>query len=160
MPRYQMRQQLFRLGDDYLIRDAAGRDCFFVDGRALSIGSKLSFQDMNRQELAWIEQKIFRWGKTFEIKRAGQLIGLLRKKPFTFLHARFTLDVAGPDDLEAVGSFLDREYVFTRAGKKVAEVSKRWFDVGDTYGIDIAEGEDDVLLLAATVVVDQCCHEK
>lgn len=160
MPRYQMRQQLFRLGDDYLIKDAAGHDRYFVDGKAFTLGSKLSFQDLNGHELAWIEQKLFRWGKTFEIRRAGQVIGLLRKKPFTFLHARFTLDVAGPDDLEAVGSFLDREYVFTRSGAKVAEVSKRWFDLGDTYGVDIADGEDDVLLLAAAVIVDQCCHEK
>ena len=50
--------------------------------------------------------------------------------------------------------------VFTRHGTRVAEVSKRWFDLGDTYGIDVAEGEDDVLILAAAVVVDQCCHEK
>jgi uncharacterized protein YxjI len=155
-----MRQQLFRLGDDYLIRDSAGRETFYVDGKALSFGSKLSFQDMNGRELAWVEQKLFRWGRTFEIQRDGETIGVLRKQPFTFLHARFTLDVAGPNDLEAVGSLLDREYVFTRSGRRVAEVSKRWFDLGDTYGIDIEDGEDDVMLLAAAVVVDQCCHEK
>ena len=37
-------------------------------------------------------------------------------------------------------------------------VSKRFFSLSDTYGIDIAEGEDDVTLLAATVVIDLCCH--
>lgn len=160
MPVYQMRQDLFRVGDDYTIRDASGRERYYVDGKALTVGAKLSFQDMNGHELLWIEQKLFRWGKTFEIQRGGKVIALVHKKPFTFLKARFTVDVPGPDDLEAEGNLTNHEYVFTRHGKRVAEVSKRWFDLGDLYGIDIAEGEDDVLLLAAAVVVDQCCHEK
>lgn len=160
MPRYQMREHLFRLGDDYTIRDASGRDRYFVDGKAFTLGAKLSFQDMNGHELLWIEQKLLHWGPTFEIQRAGRVVARVRKKPFTFLRARFTVDVPGPDDLEAEGNLLDHEYLFTRHGAPVAEVSKRWFDLGDTYGIDIAEGEDDVLILAAAVIVDQCCHEK
>ena len=68
------------------------------------------------------------------------------------------MDVPGPDDIEAQGSFLDMEYTFTRGTETVAEVSKRWFAFSDTYGVDIADGEDDVLLLASTVVIDMVCH--
>ena len=35
-----------------------------------------------------------------------------------------------------------------------AEVSKKWFRVADTYGVDIAPGADDILILACTVVID------
>jgi uncharacterized protein YxjI len=66
--------------------------------------------------------------------------------------------VPGPDDLEAQGSFIDYDYKFTRGNKTAAEVSKRWFSLRDTYGVDIADGEDDVLLLASTVVIDMVCH--
>jgi uncharacterized protein YxjI len=68
------------------------------------------------------------------------------------------VDVPGPDDLEAEGSFLDHEYAFTRSGNVVATVSKRWFSWADSYGVDIADGEDDVLILASTVVIDMICH--
>jgi uncharacterized protein YxjI len=68
------------------------------------------------------------------------------------------VDVPGPDDLEAEGDFLDHEYSFTRGGRLVATVSKRWFSWTDTYGIDITSGEDDVLILASAVVVDMACH--
>ncbi|HWI57253.1 MAG TPA: hypothetical protein VNZ22_08500, partial [Bacillota bacterium] len=68
------------------------------------------------------------------------------------------VDVPGPDDLEAQGSFMDMEYAFERGGRTVAEVSKRWFSWADTYGVDIAEGQDDVLILASTVVIDLVCH--
>ena len=78
---------------------------------------------------------------------------------FTVFRASFTVDVPGPDDLEAQGSFMDHEYTFTRGGKTVATVSKAWFSFTDSYGVDVAPGEDDVLILASTVVIDMCCHQ-
>ena len=47
--RYLMKQKLFCWGDDFHIKNEAGEDVFFVDGRAFSIGNKLSFQDLQRQ---------------------------------------------------------------------------------------------------------------
>jgi hypothetical protein len=43
-------------------------------------------------------------------------------------------------------------------GRVVAEVSKKWFAFTDTYGVDIADGEDAVLILASTVVIDMIAH--
>ena len=51
--------------------------------------------------------------------------------------------------MEAKGNIVDHEYEIERGGDKVAEVSKRWFRVRDTYGIEIAPGQDDALILAA-----------
>ena len=82
----------------------------------------------------------------------------MKKSLFTFIHCKFTVDVPGPDDLEAAGNFLDHEYSFSRGGRPVANVSKRWFSWTDTYGVEIADGEDDVLILASTVVIDMVCH--
>jgi len=156
--RYMMKQKLFCWGDDFTIQNEAGENVFFVDGKAFSFGNKLSFQDMQKNELAFIRQKLLSWGPTYEITRGGALAAVVKKQLFTFFRCKFTVDVPGPDDLEAQGSFLDMEYSFTRAGRTVAEVSKRWFSFGDTYGVDICEGEDDILILASTVVIDMVCH--
>lgn len=156
--RYVMKQKLLSWGDDFRIRNAAGQDVFFVDGRAFSLGDKLSFQDMAGNELAFIRQKLLAWGPTYEIYRQGELAAVVKKKLFTLFRCRFMVDVPGPDDLEAQGSFMDMEYAFERGGRTVAEVSKRWFSWADTYGVDIAEGQDDVLILASTVVIDLVCH--
>ncbi|MCX6905148.1 MAG: LURP-one-related family protein [Verrucomicrobia bacterium] len=153
-----MKQKLFAWGDDFAIKTEAGEEVFFVDGKAFSLGDKLSFQDMQGHELVFIRQKLLAWGPTYELHRGGELAAVVKKHLFTMFRCRFTVDVPGPDDLEAVGSFMDREYTFTRGGAKVATVSKRWFSWTDTYGVDIAEGEDDVLILASTVVIDMICH--
>jgi uncharacterized protein YxjI len=157
--RYVMKQKVFSFGDDFVIRDEAGTDRFLVDGRAFSIGDKLSLQDMSRQELAYIKQKLLSWGPTYEIWYGDSLAAVVKKKLFTFLRCKFSVDVPGPDDLEAAGNFLDHEYQFTRGGSVVATVSKRWFTWADTYGVDVAPSEDDVLVLASTVVIDLCCHD-
>jgi uncharacterized protein YxjI len=158
--RYVLKQKFWSWGDDFTIKDAEGRDVFFVDGRAFSWGDKLSFQDMQRNELAFIRQKLLAWGPTYEIELHGRLVAVVKKKLFTLLRCKFTVDVPGPDDLEAQGDFLDHEYTFERQGRALASVSKRWFSWTDTYGVEIAEGEDDVLILATAMVIDMVCHRE
>ena len=157
--RYVMKQKLLSWGDDFTIQDAEGRDVFFVDGKAFSIGAKLSFQDMSGNELAFIQQKVLAWGPTYEIYRGGVQVAVVQKELFTFFRCTFTVDVPGPDDLKAEGDFTDHEYVFRRGETAVAAVSKQWFSWTDTYGVDISDGEDDVLLLVSAVVVDMACHD-
>ena len=156
--RYVMKQKLLAWGDDFTIRDENGQDRFFVDGKALSFGDKLSFQNMQGHELAFVNQKLLSWGPTYEIWRAGQLTAVVKKHLWTMLKYRFTIDVnadgPGPEDLEIEGDFWAHEYAFTRGGRPVAQVSKQWFAWADTFGVSVGEGEDDVLILAATVVVD------
>jgi uncharacterized protein YxjI len=156
--RYVMREKLFSFGDDFLIKDAAGADRFKVDGKVFTIGNKLSFQDMEGNELAFIKQKLLTLSAKYEIHRNGDLAAVVKKELFTFFKCKFVVDVPGPDDLEATGNFLDHEYEFRRGGRVVGSCSKKWFSWADTYGIDVAPGEDDVLILASSVVIDMVCH--
>ena len=154
--RYLMKEKILSWGDDYRIKDESGRDVFYVDGKALSFGDKLTFQDMAGNELALIDQKLLSVGPTYEIYRGGERVAVVKKKLFTLLRTRFTVDVPGPDDLEAVGDFIGKDYTFHRAGREVARASRKWFRMADTYGVEVAPGEDDVLILASAVVIDLC----
>jgi uncharacterized protein YxjI len=156
--RYMMRERILSWGDDFTIRDAEGRDVYYVDGRVFSFGDKLSFKDGAGTEVAFIDQKLMSIGPQYEIVRGGETVAVVKKHLFTFFSARFTVDVPGPDDLEAHGDFLDHEYVFERDGRDVARVSKKWFALADTYAVDIDEGEDAVLILASAVVIDLVSH--
>ncbi|HTI69397.1 MAG TPA: LURP-one-related family protein, partial [Candidatus Limnocylindria bacterium] len=156
--RYLMRQKFWAWADNYTIRNEANQDVFSVHGKAFSWGNKLSFRDVSGTEILFIRQKLLAWGPTYYLEREGQVYAEVRKQLFTLFRCRFTVDIPGPDDPEATGDFLDREYTFSRHGQTIATVSKRWFTWTDTYGVDIAPGEDEVLLLAATVVIDLVCH--
>ena len=153
-----MKQKLFSFGDDFTIRDELGNDVYLIDGKVFCLGNQLSFQDMHQRELAYIKQKLLSWGPTYEIYRSGSLVAVVSKHLFTFVHCVFTVDVPGPDYLVAEGNLMDHEYAFRRGSCEVATVSKRWFSWTDSYGVETVEGEDDILLLASTVVIDMACH--
>jgi uncharacterized protein YxjI len=157
--RYVMRQDLFSFGDDFTIKDDTGRDAFVVDGKVFSIGNKLTFLDASsKQELARIEQKLIALSPKYEVIRDGRVAAVVQKQLFTLLRCKFTVDVPGPDDLEAKGNLLEHEYTFERGGRDVARVSKKWFTLRDTYGVDIDADQDAVLILASAVVIDMACH--
>ena len=158
--RYLMKQKFFSWADSFTIKDEAGIDVFFVDGQVFSFGDQLSFKDPHGNELASIKQQVFSWGPTYNIYKGDQLYAVVKKELFTFFNCRFSVDVPGPNDLEAEGDFLDHEYVISRGGEAIARVSKQWFSLSDTYGVEVADGEDDVLILASAVVIDMACHPK
>ena len=157
--RYVMRQKLLSLADNFTIKNEQEQDVFLVKGKLFSFGDKLSFQDLAGNELVFIDQRLLNWSPTYELWRQAELLAVVKRELFSFIHHRFTVDVPGPNDLEAEGDFLDHEYTIMRGGSVVATVSKRWFSWADTYGIEVADGEDDVLLLATAVVVDMVCHD-
>ena len=156
--RYMMRERILSWGDDFTIKDADGKEAFHVDGKVFSFGDKLTFKDSSGTEVLRINQKLLSFGPLYEIIRGGETVAVVKKHLFTLFRARFTVDVPGPDDLEARGNFLDHEYTFTRHEREIARVSKKFFSLADTYAIDIDEGEDNVLMLAAAVVIDLVSH--
>lgn len=157
--RYLMKQKVFSLADRFAIRNEAGQEVYFVDGQVFSIGKKLSFEDANGNELLFIRQKLLTFGRTYEIFRGEEHVATVRKEPFTFFHCTFDIHLDAQGDFTAEGNLSDHEYTVARAGRTIAQISKQWFTLGDTYGVDIADNEDQVLILACTVVIDLCCHE-
>jgi len=157
--RYVIKEAFWSLGRDFHIVNDRREDVFFVDGKAFSWGSKLSFQDLQGNELAFISQRLLSWKPTFQIYRSGELFAEVVKE-FSWLNKRFTLDVPGPNDYTIDGSFWEHDYTFTRKGQVVATVSKAYWAWTDTYGVETVEGEDDVSILCAAIVIDQVLHDE
>ncbi|HEY6251610.1 MAG TPA: LURP-one-related family protein [Candidatus Angelobacter sp.] len=152
---YLMKQKLFSLlADDFIIKDEAERDVFIVAGKGFS--NDLHFNDLSGKEIASIVEDTVPWESTFNIYKGEALWAVVQKKLFTLFKSKFAIDVFGQEAILAEGDFSDHEYVFTRAGKPIAHVSKEWFTFVDTYGVDVDQQDDAVLILASTVIIDMC----
>ncbi len=157
--RYRMRQRMFAIGDDFDIEDDQGRRAFRVDGKALRVRSTLRFEDAGGRELYRIQEKLARVRDTMTIERPdGSVAAKVHNALITPLRDRWTIDVPGGTDMRTQGNIVQHEYRIEAAGRPVATVSKRWFRVRDTYGVEVAPGQDDALLLAITVVIDMMAH--
>src|SRR5438270_2818183 len=153
--RYQMREKIFAIGDDFWIETEDGQRAFKVDGKALRIRSTFVLETPSGEELFKIQEKKLRVRDTMEIERDGESVATIKKALITPLRDRFAIDIEGGGELSAKGNIVDHEYEIERDGDKIAEVSKRWFRVRETYGIEVAPGQDDALILAATVCIDE-----
>lgn len=152
-----MRQQFLSIGDDYWIEDDSGRRAFRVDGKALRIRKTFVLEDAQGHELAKIQERKLSIRDKMEIERGDTSVATV-KKALVGLRDRFSIDVAGGEELEAKGNITDHEYEIRRGREQVASVSKRWLAVRDTYGVEIAPGEDDALILAVAVCIDELSH--
>jgi uncharacterized protein YxjI len=158
--RYRMRQKLVSIGDDYWIEDEHGERVFKVDGKALRLRKTLIFEDAHGSELLKIQERMLRLRDTMEIEDAhGHSVATVKKAMITLPRERWAVKVADGPDLDVKGNIVDHEYTIEDGRTTVAEVSKKWFRVADTYGVEIAPGQDPVLLLAVTAVVDTMAHE-
>lgn len=157
---YQMRQRLVSIGDDYWIEDEEGRRVFKVDGKALRIRQTMHFDDTQGHTLLRIQERKLRLRDTMEIEDAnGRTVATVKKALVSPLRERMSVSVEAGPDLDVRGNLVDHEYVIEADGVRVAEVSKRWFRLTDTYGVEIAPGQNDVLLLAVTAVIDAMAHD-
>jgi uncharacterized protein YxjI len=156
---YQMREKLVSIGDDFWIENNRGERVYKVDGKALRIRRTMIFEDRAGRELVKIQERMLRVKDSMEIEDPnGRQVAMVKKALITPIRDRWTVKIHGGPDLEVQGNILDHEYTIGEGRDKVAEVSKRWFRIRDTYGVEIEPGQDDVLILAVTACIDQMAH--
>jgi uncharacterized protein YxjI len=156
--RYRMHEKVFSIGDDYWIETDDGERAFKVDGKALRLRDTLVLESASGQELLSIQEKKLAVRDTMRIERGGDTVATVKKALVSPLRDRFSIELEAGGELSAKGNVVDHEYEIERNGDKVAEVSKRWFRVRDTYGIEVAPGEDPALILAAAVCIERMAH--
>ncbi len=150
-----MQEKLFSIGDDYWIETEDGQRAYKVDGKAVRARETFILKSAAGDDLYKIQERKLRIHDTMAIERDGDTVATIKKALITPLRDRFSIDLEAGGELDAKGNIVDHEYAIERDGETVAEVSKRWFRIRDTYGIEVAPGQDDALILAATVCIDE-----
>ncbi len=141
-------------------RTTSGQKVFKIDGKALRVRQTLVFEDAHGTELAKIQERMLRVKDSMEIEGPhGENLAMVKKALITPVRERWVVKIKGGPDLEVKGNILDHEYTIGEGRDKVAEVSKKWFRLRDSYGVAIDPGQDDVIILAVAVCIDEMAHE-
>ncbi len=150
--RYCMQEKLLSIGDDSWVEDEAGNKAYKVNGKAMRVRDTWILEDPAGNEVAKIQERKLSVRDAMKIHLPGGDATV--KKALVGIRKRFHVEMDGADDLKAHGNFLEHEYEIERDGDTVATVSKRWFRVRDTYGVEIQPGVDPALILGVTVAID------
>lgn len=150
--RYRMREQLVAIGDDSWIEDEDGDRVYKANGKAARLRDTFVLEDRSGNEIARIKERALHVRDTMTIDLDGRSATV--KKAMVGLRARFHVELDGGDDLKVHGNIVDHEYEIEQSGDTVAHVSKKWFRVRDTYGVEIEPGADVALILSIVIAVD------
>lgn len=159
--RYILKERIFSLRESYYIRNEQGDNLLEVTGRLIGLRDKLTLRDLGGNEVATVTKHLIALRPTYTIARPGQPDATVKKDFINILREGFSVDMAGGlPDLRIQGDIFEHTYSILRQGVPVAQVAKKWVSLRDSYAVDIAEGEDPVLLLACAIVVDRITHEE
>lgn len=155
--RFQLRERLLSVGDDYWIENSDGQRAFKVDGKALRIRDTWILEDPTGRNVATIKERKLSVRDAIKIEFDGG--EAMVKKALVGIRDRFYVEVDGGDDWKIHGNIVDHEYEIERKGTTVATVSKKWFRVRDSYGIEVRQLADAPLVLAVSVALDAMAHD-
>jgi len=157
--RYLVQERIFSFTTDFWIEDQDGNRVFFVDGRALSLRETFELTDAYGNLRTLIRKKLFAMRDTMDIEDGSGVIATVRPAFFSPFKHRYEIDLADGERLEAVGNFADKDWELTDSGGRlVGRISRQWFRIRDTYGVEVAPGADDALVISIAVCIDRI-HE-
>lgn len=155
--RYQMRQELIAVGDDSWVTDEEGNKAFHVDGKAIRFRDTWILKDASGADVAEIKEKKLALRDKMSMSVRGRDATVTKR--IIGIRDHFKIEVDGQEDLSAHGDIVDHEYEIEQDGVTVAEVSKRWFRVRETYGVEVRGEVDPALIVAITVAIDGMTRE-
>lgn len=161
--KYLMRRRIALAHDDIPVENEEGVLAFSVDGEAMRPGRSLIVRDHNSNPLYRIPERTLHLKEFMEIERGdGGTAATVRRTRLGTSRDRWSVTLHGPGEsragLHLRGSVPEYEYRIVAVDRQMAEVSKRWFRLRNTYGVEIPAGEDDALILTIAAAVDQMAH--
>ncbi len=158
--RYKIHQKLISIGDDFWIENEEGQKVFKVDGKVLRIRKTLVFEDTNGKKLCQIQERLLTIKDTMVVEDAdGKDMAVIKKALIAPFRDKWDVKVKNGSNLVVQGNIFDHEYTINEGRNKVAEISKKWFRLTDTYGVEIDPGQKDILILAVAIAVDMMLYD-
>jgi uncharacterized protein YxjI len=151
---YVIREKMFRLAEDSDITDETGQPVLHVDGKVMSLHNRLILHHPAGREVAQVYRKLATLRPTYEITVDGKNVAQVREQLFTPFRQQFTITVPNGRDMELAGDLLSHEFTIQRDDQTAATVSKRWVSPTASYAVNVAPGENDLLVLASVLALD------
>jgi len=145
-----LKQKLFSWGDRFLAKDENGNDRFSIEGEIFTWGKKLHVYDRNGKKAAFIRQKVFSWRPRYVIEIGGRVVCEIVKE-FTLLKPSYRLEGTS---WRLSGNFWAHDYSLDDGRRNLMRLSKKWFSWGDSYELNIADPNNELLCLCVALAVD------
>jgi uncharacterized protein YxjI len=156
--KFLMRERMFSIGEDFWIEDESGQRVFLVDGKALRLRQTFELKGPEGETLAVIKKKIVSVRDTMVVERDGDAVAKVHKKLFSPLRHKMVIELADGQEWTATGDIIEKNYKIESEQGEVAQTSRKWFRIRESYGIEI-DHPDVPLVIAVAVAVDELAED-
>lgn len=156
---FQLKTKWLRYSQ-YEILDEKGEPVYLVKGKFWKLGHNLEFSKADGTQIGSIRSgSLPQLNREYEIFLGEKRFATFKRTDSWFkpiLKSNFQLEIPGKEPYSINGSFLNHEYSFERKDRTMATVSRKFFTLAETYGVEIEKGEDDVAILTSVIAIDLC----
>ena len=145
-----LKQRVFTWRDRFIVKDENENDRYAIEGEMFTWGKKLHVWDIQGREVAFIRQKVFSWMPRYVLEIDGRVVCEIVRE-FTILKQSYRLEGLA---WRLEGDFFAHEYSMHDNNQSIMRMSKKWFTWGDSYELDIANPNDELLCLCVALAVD------
>jgi len=149
-----MRQPWLRLGDSFTVQDEGGAVAYRVHGKPLRVRKTSVIKTASGTVVATVREVLLAIDRTTAIEIGGSVVGKVKRTHPNALTSSFEVEILGRVEL-IVRDAGFKDFRIEREGATAAAVRKRDLGILDTYDLTISEGEDEGLILAVAVALDQ-----
>jgi uncharacterized protein YxjI len=126
----------------------------------LRLRETFELKDASGAVLATIRKKYLTFTDAMDIEHDGAVAATVHKAVISPLHHRATIDIPGRGRLEAAGNIIDKDFEIRDGWQVIAQISRAWSRLRDTYGVDVAPGENDALIVCIAICLDRVHHDE
>ncbi len=145
------KQKMFSFLDSYNIYNENGKIMFTVKSQFYLFGKHFYVYDKVGQIVGQLKQKPFTYLPVFDIYLDYEHVGRISKK-LNRMHPTYVVDYK---DWLVEGNFFEYNYTVKKyVDEVVATVSKRFFNMTDTYEINVLDENDAVPALMLALAID------
>ncbi|CAF0761336.1 unnamed protein product [Adineta ricciae] len=141
--KYQLQQKVLTLGSSYTVKDDKGNSVYKIGFKQLGLGKHLQLTDVSGQKEYYAIKHILNplGLAKYEIRQNNQVVADVKRKLNLIGGKKFSVK-SKFGDYKIEGNFL----------------SKKFFSIGDKYGVKIEYGQDQPFILALAIVIDEVAH--
>ncbi len=162
MSKYQLKQKFLSITEKFEIKNAQDQIVYVVDGKFFTIGKQFKLSNNCGEVVAEIKQKVFAFRPTFDLSFQNGESARIIKTFLPIFRSRFVvnLDCQGKRarEITVSGNFMSHEYQFIEHQQVIASVSKQWFSLSDTYGLEVLDETLAEVMLSLIIVIDAIHH--
>jgi uncharacterized protein YxjI len=157
--RYRLMQNLASIPDAIIVQTDEGTVAFRIESTRRDMMDMLVIRDMVGRVRCMLPGPQSGPAATDILGGDGRSLARVTRTQISAVRDRFEVDILTGDFWIVIGDVGSREFTLDSPNGRVAEVSRRWFLLPDTFGVEVVPGQDDALVIAVAATIDRLAHD-